>query len=390
MSIRIVKQFTLASWSNCMRLSTNERIVTIDGFRCLAVMAVVVYHYYWRYASPANPENYLSESYSIFRYGYYGVQFFFVISGFIISHTLLSCDHFGDFIFRRLIRLLPALVVCAVITYVATWFYGGHLYESHRSILNFLPSLTFTPPQLWQQWLNRVDIAYIDDVYWSLSVEMMFYFLAGAIFFLSRQRFVSTLLLVTATAVLIRIATSPKLHDGMPSFLHPFTDSVYHLYLILNFSYWIYFALGVFFYKVFSEGIERISLRDKILIGFLVATEYYFLADMVLMVLFTLIMALFLVFIYRQRWLIFLQHRVIVLIGVISYPVYLLHHNIGFILMNVMSGSFESVGPLVPAMIMFLIFGLAFLIFYVIERPAIRFLRAWLTRSSAELPESRI
>lgn len=78
----------------------------IDGLRALAVVAVIINHF----------------NKQILPSGYLGVDIFFVISGFVITSSLAGrpSKNFGDFLmgfyFRRIKRLVPALVLFVLIT----------------------------------------------------------------------------------------------------------------------------------------------------------------------------------------------------------------------------------------------------------------------------------
>jgi peptidoglycan/LPS O-acetylase OafA/YrhL len=78
----------------------------IDGLRAIAVCSVILNHLH----SPLLPS------------GFLGVDVFFVISGYVITRSLLERDHNGlgdllaGFYARRVKRILPALIVCVVAT----------------------------------------------------------------------------------------------------------------------------------------------------------------------------------------------------------------------------------------------------------------------------------
>jgi peptidoglycan/LPS O-acetylase OafA/YrhL len=82
-----------------------ERIAFLDGLCCLAILAVLAFHYFSRYAPP----NQLRSLYLYgvdwgrfppFFYGRYGVQLFFIISGFVIAMTPSHCRDIGEFAAR--------------------------------------------------------------------------------------------------------------------------------------------------------------------------------------------------------------------------------------------------------------------------------------------------
>ena len=91
------------------RMSAPERShnVAIDGLRALAVLAVILFH----------------TNAAWLPGGFTGVDLFFVISGFVISQSLATRVHASlgamllDFYRRRVLRLLPALLVMLVATF---------------------------------------------------------------------------------------------------------------------------------------------------------------------------------------------------------------------------------------------------------------------------------
>lgn len=94
--------------------NTHHRYIAgIDGLRALAVLSVIVYHFH-----PA-----------LLPGGFAGVDVFFVISGYVVTGSLLGREHAGigpflsGFYARRLLRIYPALLVCLLVTVIfKTWF----------------------------------------------------------------------------------------------------------------------------------------------------------------------------------------------------------------------------------------------------------------------------
>lgn len=85
-------------------------IPEIDGLRAFAVLSVMLYH--------LNP--------SLLAGGFVGVDIFFVISGYVVTASLWRdvdrpfASMILQFYARRVLRIIPALIVCLVVTAAAT------------------------------------------------------------------------------------------------------------------------------------------------------------------------------------------------------------------------------------------------------------------------------
>ena len=142
-----------------------RRLEALDLLRFMAAVSVVLYHYLFR-----GWQN--NEFFSVrfdrggedFRYGYLGVELFFVISGFVIP---LSCDGRSprEFVQSRITRLYPAYVLAVLLTWGVTSLFGSR--TLHFSIVEMLVKLT-----MFQQFLG---VRNVDGVYWTLTRELLFY-----------------------------------------------------------------------------------------------------------------------------------------------------------------------------------------------------------------------
>lgn len=107
----------------------KSRLYEIDLFRFLAALSVVLYHYTFRaYAAHDMSSMSFQQLGSFFRYGYLGVNLFFMISGFVILLTALNKDLIG-FAISRIVRLYPTFWASVTLTAVATLFIGGDRYS---------------------------------------------------------------------------------------------------------------------------------------------------------------------------------------------------------------------------------------------------------------------
>jgi peptidoglycan/LPS O-acetylase OafA/YrhL len=132
----------------------------LDGIRALAVLGVLADH----------------TGYRPLHHGGFGVDVFFVLSGFLIT-TLLLEEHEATgrirlrlFWARRAARLLPALVaMCPV---VAVTFLLVRPLHWQRTVIGVVPSLLYVSS--WIRALGISDVGWMGHT-WSLSVEEWFY-----------------------------------------------------------------------------------------------------------------------------------------------------------------------------------------------------------------------
>lgn len=174
----------------------------LDGLRGIAVLAVVIYH--------CNPQ--------LLPFGYLGVDIFFVISGFVITASLSAQRHdqagrfLLDFYARRIRRLLPALLVCVLLSAVLISLFnpepGGMLGLGWRALLGV------SNLQLYREASNYFSPASDLNIYthtWSLGVETQFYLLFPLLLLgcgilkgqaTWRRRLLPVLLVLTAASLL--------------------------------------------------------------------------------------------------------------------------------------------------------------------------------------------
>ena len=102
--------------SQTIPLASKPRFEILDGLRGVAAMIVVAFHLFETYsAGPAD---------QILNHGYLVVDFFFVLSGFVIGYAYddrWGRMTIGGFFKRRLIRLQPMVILGTLIG--AFWFY---------------------------------------------------------------------------------------------------------------------------------------------------------------------------------------------------------------------------------------------------------------------------
>lgn len=182
----------------------------LDGLRAFAALAVVGYHL----------------RISGFQGGYLGVDIFFVLSGFLITRTLVRSISlqgrvdFKTFYIRRALRLLPAYIAVVVAAVVADRFIhvGGTLKGAVASFL-YVGN--------WAAGLH-MGMGSLDHT-WSLSIEEQFYLVWPALLAVigamaarrghGVSRYVAAALLLTYVSTVVAVlagASEALVHNGTP------------------------------------------------------------------------------------------------------------------------------------------------------------------------------
>lgn len=159
----------------------SNRIDYLDGLRGIAILLVIGFH---AYAFRTNILPYGDEYQNVFFFknGWVGVQLFFLISGFVILLTLEKCAGFKSFIYRRWLRLFPAMLIASFLIYFTSEF----LWErpsGEPKLLMLLPGLSFVEPGWWRLVLGVKNLNGIEGSFWTLYAEMKFYVFAAIIYY---------------------------------------------------------------------------------------------------------------------------------------------------------------------------------------------------------------
>jgi peptidoglycan/LPS O-acetylase OafA/YrhL len=118
-----------------------------------------------------------SDSQHWYRYGNLGVQLFFIISGFVIVLSLKD-KTIKDFAKSRFIRLVPLFWILCSLTYVITLVVPN---ARPLTFHDFLTSMSMFGDQI-NGFIHYGGL--IDASYWTLSVELIFYFAIGIFVYL--------------------------------------------------------------------------------------------------------------------------------------------------------------------------------------------------------------
>lgn len=311
-------------------------------------MSVVMFHYTARYQVLFGHSHPLPLQ---VPWGSYGVDLFFMISGFVIFLTLDKISSPLDFVVSRFSRLYPTYWAAILVTFVLTHLFAvpGRTVGITTAILNLT---------MIQELIHVPDV---DGVYWTLEVELIFYGLALTLFATGNAKRVGV-----AIAGLVGLRVVSLALEQYSSFRMSWTVNQL---LILPEIAW--FGLGILVYRQVSSA--KASPRNNIVVGALCVAGIG-IADGPVLAAFAAALSalLWAAASHRLPWL---NMRLLVWLGTISYPLYLLHQNIGYGLILRIEGA--GMAPeLAVAMALAVSLALAAALSRLVERPAMAWIRA--------------
>lgn len=154
--------------------SPRHRYEILDGLRGVAALLVIWYHVFEAFAtSPVD---------QCFNHGYLAVDFFFVLSGFVIGHAYDSRWQrgmtAGRFIVRRIIRLQPMVIIGVLLGVVSFIIQGcerwdGTAVSTPAVIVSFLFGLFMLPalPGTMPEVRGNGEMFPLNGPSWSLFFE---------------------------------------------------------------------------------------------------------------------------------------------------------------------------------------------------------------------------
>lgn len=297
------------------------RLKYLDLLRFFAALAILLFHYTFRGPMAGSvPQTYPSMA-SIFRYGFFAVPLFFMISAFSVLRSSKERT-WREYLIVRVSRLYPAYWICVTLTFIV-------LVAARRYSLDGLSLQRYVVNLSMLQEFLRVDS--IDGVYWTLAVQLRFYLIIGVVLALRQARNLEILALAWLVISGILLSIDVPILSG----------------LIVPQYAWAFVA-GIVFYYVRERGWSLIrvgAILSSLGIGLLTAIERA--SDVSLMygqrfspaILCALVAAYFAVLaleVTRRRSP---GHYAIAAgLGALTLPLFLLHQQIGYVLLRLFNG----------------------------------------------------
>jgi peptidoglycan/LPS O-acetylase OafA/YrhL len=332
-------------------LSPTARLKSLDALRGVAAMIVLLYHFSRRFGERFDDTWHPWISYD----GQFGVLLFFMISGYVITLSTERVHRARDFLFLRFSRLYPTFWFCLALTTAIVAAAQFPLpVPTPLSVAVNATMLTKTIRRLTHQ---NEAMPYVDGSYWSLEIELFFYAIVFVLLLTRQMRHIVWVALGFVLLRLVDLILVRAVGATLPSVVQ------WAFFL----EYWPYFGLGIAAFA-FQHRHERLGPALLACFSFLSIAS----GGVALTVTMLICTAAFLGAIYDV--LPFLRWRPLVWLGVISYPLYLLHQNIGYVVIRAaLHWGLSTEGAIAAALVTSL--GLATAVTFAIERPSMRLLR---------------
>lgn len=302
---RNVLSESLARSQQTLDSQERPRLDGLDALRGIAALAVVLFHFTTRFDQLFGHS---APPWLSFPLGHYGVNLFFIISGFVIFMTIERSKAPMDFVVSRFSRLYPAYWVAIALTFTITHWLGlpGHLADLKTALLNGL---------MFHGMLFRVP--HVDGVYWTLEVELLFYLGMLVLMVTSQLKHVHRVLFFLLGVRLTYYVAQHVLDVSLPWVIYRF--------LIIGQIAW--FTLGMAIYRLTFHAGDQYAKLDAplaiVAIVIIAITDSLAIAGMALAF-------GYLVWSAANGRLKVLTTPILVWLGSISYTLYLLHENIGW------------------------------------------------------------
>jgi peptidoglycan/LPS O-acetylase OafA/YrhL len=333
-------------------LLKGTREYELDALRGIAALLVVLFHY----------SQWSDFDLRFLHIGSTGVDLFFLISGYVIFMTLNKTATSGEFIISRLSRLFPSYLTMITLTLLTIKILAPGVFPDIQEILG---NLTMLQPFF--------RVPNIDDVYWTLTVELEFYILLLILF---KLNWLNRILYIGFFLVLIFQAyhyIALAYFSNSPLYIIPRS-----LFPIIS-HFQLFFA-GILFYKVKTEGYSTI-IYAMLLLCFLASIPlfidsgkaHYFISLPEYVTMLALYFLIFYLFVNRKLASIAISP--LLFLGNISYCLYLIHLKAGMLMHQYLvqtCGLNKEIALLILLAIMIIV---SYIVTFFIERPLITFIR---------------
>jgi peptidoglycan/LPS O-acetylase OafA/YrhL len=341
----------------------QSRLAALDLLRFIAALSVMAFHYCIAFASVwgTRPATLLPAMARVAPLGILGVELFFVISGFVILMSVWGRG-LRQFAVSRFVRLYPAYWLSLAAVALLYGLTDVKALDPKLSPGDYLINATMAQ----RAFPGAYDAV---GVYWSLWAELRFYLLM-AIFLLAglTLRRCQVFMVVWLAAAALTYGTTNRWLDMivMPQYAPYFVAGMAFFLIHRHRDRFAWILALAALPLAIRESVDKVGRRVK-----LVGHDAMPVGDTAVVIAVIVIFALVaLVAVGALGWL---RWRGLVLLGGLTYPLYLLHSTVAAALIPVLR---DSLPPwAVVTVTAFTAIVIAFLVYRLVERPLQRALR---------------
>ncbi|CAM8572893.1 MULTISPECIES: acyltransferase family protein [Enterobacteriaceae] len=249
-------------------MSKNGNIVSIHQLRGIAALLVVFFHFRFFLNDIYVQKNL---GYILFGGGAFGVDLFFMISGFIIAAS--TRNNSGVFIFciRRFFRIYPAFIVVFFVGYL-TLYSSESTLTILRSFLFIHKDYSMPSPGFGYNLLGPA---------WTLTYEIYFYFVFSLAMVISHKHrlIISSLFIIIPFMVLQKIYNGEILLTGTGAPNVPIENDFYPLLRFMGSPIIIEFTIGMALYAIYSRfnfKLDKLTSKSILLFAIGLSMAFYF------------------------------------------------------------------------------------------------------------------
>ena len=334
-------------------IKTDNKLPVLYLLRAVAALSVCFYHFVCSYGLINNPL-----ATKVFAYGAYGVDMFFVISGFIIPWSMYYSGYkfknFFQFLFKRLARLEPPYIASMVLAILASIVAQQYVMHSSHIILN--------PTQIALHFGYLIPFFkkyhWLVGVYWTLAIEFQYYLLMALTFsWVVKSNLWGRIFFYVSIMGFTLIMDRIEFGRILPMGIVAWSNFLPH-YLPI-------FLVGI---VLFLKKSDRISMKEYACVTFLLFVYSILIYGYGRMV--CIFTPVFFILFFQD-----LKFRILSFFGEISYSIYLMHDIAGNLFINLVTPQASS--HITKVLVIIGAFAVstvsAYLLYLIVENPSKRF-----------------
>jgi peptidoglycan/LPS O-acetylase OafA/YrhL len=347
----------------------KHRLAVLDGLRILAALYVASFHFIGSNSLDHrhHPAYYFPNLHPIAAYGFLGVELFFLISGFVIGMSSWGRG-VGDFVTSRVVRLYPAYWLAVLVTAVVLlcWQLEAAPMQPNEVLLNL--TMLHDP----------FGVRSASPAFWTLWVELRFYLLF-VLFVVWRgctyRRVVIFCAVWVTASVFAPAIKSPAYSQFVIPEYAPYFAAGITMYLMHRYrpNLVLWGIVGACWLLSQHNVITRLNDMSAPAGGQL----HWWVGGLLVTAFYAVMLAVALGAFARIQW------RWLTVAGALTYPFYLLHHQIGLTMFRAVQGHLPN--WMIVVAVTTILLGVSWLVHRFVERPLAPIMKRAMRRAISEM-----